>query len=187
MFEPVNIVSLIGVVGVLAIIVYLIRSGHPPEELEAAGIKAKFRKPARTSHEIVLVAAVPERMGLLELSLSFNGRHVTNINAKDIAGRYTSQDVSVRKDGSRQYAIEATGVQRVYNAQGQLDTRDYRSSGDGQVNIVHGGTYMLWEVMELGPGGARSVWMMDSRENYVNSQLPDDMAIIEIDKLIDAA
>lgn len=177
-------VMIIGTVGVLVIVLIVIFKGQKLKKVKFSKLEAEFDTGSDKSRSLVLIIDIPQRVPWLDLAMRLNGELVCEIKAKDRGGEQIVRDVVVEREGNVQYSLEATGYQRLLDSQGQLAVVGYKASGSGHVNIVYGKTFVIYEVLELGPGGAKSRVFLDSYDNYEASTLPDDIAEAEIDRII---
>ena len=175
---------IIGIVGVLVIILIVIFKGQKIKKIKFSELEAEF---ASDSKSLILITKIPDRVAWFDLTMKLNGRSVCRIKAKDQGGQEIAKEVVVKNEGEAHYSIKASGSQRLYNSQGQLTPVDYNAIGSGQINIVFGGKFIIHEITELEPGGAKFSLCLDSYDNYESSLLPDDIAEAEINRMIDEA
>jgi hypothetical protein len=179
MSETVLIIATIGVI--IIILVAIIRGQRIKKIQGPGGIVTTFQS---GSNKITLHVKVPDHVAWLNLKLKLNGRKICQVKAKDRDGKEIVKDVAIKNEGTKNYSIEATGTQRLYNSNMQLTPVQYNASGSGNINIIYDGEYVIHQVADLVPGGTKFRLCLESYQDYDDGVLPDDLAEAEIDRLI---
>ena len=166
-----EIAWIIAVVGLIFLVVMVIRNGQRVKSIVLGPMSVSLDTSSDFKRPSLVVFSVPDGVAYMNASLRLGGRLVSEFSFSEEGGHDVGRDVRFPTDGPEFYELSVSGTRRAFNAQGAPILTDFRSRGSGEINLVHGGRYVVREFFVPVPGGVQSSYEMC---DAVDAELPPD-------------